>query len=54
MAMPWPPPTHIDSSPNGLAGVLEGIEQGGHDAGPGLAERVAEGDGTAAVTFSLS
>ena len=31
----------------GLVGVLEAVEQGGHDAGPGLAEGVAEGDGAA-------
>src|SRR6202050_198698 len=32
---------------DGLAGVLERVEQGGHDAGAGLAERVAKGDGAA-------
>ncbi|GIT77066.1 MAG: hypothetical protein Ct9H300mP31_15970 [Acidimicrobiaceae bacterium] len=30
-----------------LVGVLQAIEKGGHDAGAGHAERVAEGDGPA-------
>src|SRR5450759_2602286 len=29
----------------GLPGVLQAVEQGGHDAGTGLAERMTEGDG---------
>jgi hypothetical protein len=52
IAMPWPPPTHIDSSPNCLSS-LEAVDQGGHDAGAGHAEGVAEGD-RATVTLSLS
>ena len=32
---------------DGAAGVLEAVEQRGHDAGAGHAERVAEGDGAA-------
>src|SRR5207253_1359270 len=32
---------------DGLAGVLEAVEEGGHDAGAGHAERVTEGDGAA-------
>ena len=47
MAMPWPPPTHIVSRPNVLVGVLQAVDQRGHDAGAGHAERVTEGDGAA-------
>ena len=45
--MPWPPPTHIVSSPKVLVGVAQAVDQGGHDAGAGHAERVADGDGAA-------
>ena len=48
MAMPWPPPTHIVSRPKRACPVvLEAVDQRGHDAGAGHAERVAEGDGAA-------
>ena len=44
MAMPWPPPTHIVSRPNVPSVGLQAVDQRGHDAGAGHAERVAEGD----------
>ena len=52
MAMPWPPPTHMLSRPKRLVGVLEAVDQCGHDAGAGHAERVTERD-RAAVDVEL-
>ena len=47
IAMPWPPPTHIVSSPNWPSRASQPVEERRHDARPGGAEGVAERDGPA-------
>ena len=45
MAMPMPPAAHMVSMPKLLVLAAEVVDQRRHDAGAGLTERVAEGDG---------
>ena len=52
MAMPWPPPTHIVSTPIVLSSVSQVVEQRVHDPRAGHPVGMAEGD-RAAVRVQL-
>ena len=45
VALAMPPPSHIGLQAVAAAGALELVDQRGHEAGAGAAERMAEGDG---------